>query len=158
MPATEEQIAEAIRKLTASRAYRDAEEALGFAALCVVGTHGRVPRTFGDNQGAHPSRLVVTTGNPAHAAQIYNRGVHSVGGIYHTQVHVWLVSKAHAERAKAWIEQQLGAEALLNGWASAEPWHYEILFGSAAEALGFEMFDDREKMRRVLERARRAGR
>lgn len=155
MPATVEQITEAVRKLTSSRAYKAAESELDFAALCIVGTFDLVPRSFGDNEGAHPVRLVVTTGEPRHAATIFNRGVHSVGFLYHTQAYVYLNTRTHAERMKTWIEEQLRFEPMLGGWFDSDPWQFEIMFGEAARTLGFETFDEAEKMRRVLARARK---
>lgn len=154
MPATEAQITEALKKLTNSQAYKAAESKLGFAALCVVGTMDRVARRFGDNEGAHPTRLVVTIGDPKKAPEIYNRGVHSDEGIYHTLAYVFVPSRSHGERMKSWIEEQVGAEMLLNGWADIQPWQFEIMFGAAAEALRFDTFDDNGKVQRVLAKAR----
>lgn len=141
-------------RLKSSRAHRHAEETLAYAALCVIGTFDRQPRSFGDNQGVHPSRLVVTTGDPTKAPEVYNRGVHSVGALYHTQAYVWWRSKEHAGRAKEWIEQQVGGEVLLNHWYSVEPWQWEIMFNEASVVLGFECFDEGEKQRRVMAKAR----
>ena len=145
-------------RLKASRAYKAEEGNLGFAALCVVGTFDKQPRNRGDNAGVHPSRLVVTTGDPKRAADIFNRGIHSVGSLYHTQAYVYWSSRERGDTAKGWIEKQVGADPLLNGWADLEPWQWEIMFGEAAHALGFECFDETEKQRRVMARVRkRAG-
>lgn len=154
MPATEAQITDAVRRVTAMRSYRDAERELEFAALCVVGTHTRQRRTWDDNHGGHPTRLVVTTGDPAKAVETYNRGVHSIDGLYHTLAYVWVRTRDHAEKMREWIETQIKGEPMLSGWTDIEPWQFEILFGAAADALGFETFDDQEKVRRVLTRAR----
>ena len=142
-------------RLQSSRAYKHHEEQLGYAALCVIGTFDRQPRSFGDNQGVHPSRLVVTTVDPRKAPEVYNRGVHSVGALYHTRAYVWWKSKEHAGRAKEWIEQQVGGEELLNHWYSVEPWQWEIMFNEASIALGLECFDESEKQRRIWERAKK---
>ena len=155
MPATAEQITEAIKRLTSSRSYKIAETELAFAALCIVGTAGRQRRRWDDNEGGHPTRLVVTTGEPRKAPETYNRGVHSVEGIYHTLAYVWLPSRTHGERMKAWIEDQIKADPMLNGWSDLAPWQFEIMFGAAADALRFDTFDDNEKHRRVLARARK---
>lgn len=157
MPATVEQITDAVKKLTSSRAYKTAESELDFAALCIVGTFDRVPRSFGDNEGAHPVRLVVTTGSPAMAPETYNRGNHSVGFLYHTLAYTYLNTRVHAEKMKAWLDEQLRFEPMLNGWYDGDAWQFEIMFGEAAKALGFETFDEDEKMRRVLARARRGA-
>ena len=145
-------------RLRRSVAYRKAEERLGFAALCVVGTMDRQPRRFGDNEGVHPSRLVVTTGDPARAPDHYNRGVHSVGAIYHTQAYVYWPSRDHAERAKGWIEKQVGGERLLNGWTSLEPWVWEIMFNEASQEIQSPCFDEAEKRRRVAAEMMRVSR
>ncbi len=156
MPATEAEITEALRELDHSHAYKAAAKALGFAALCIVSTVGRQRRRWDDNEGAHPTRLVVTTGDPRRAVETYNRGVHSIEGVYHTLAHIWLPSRAHGERMKAWIEEQIKADPMLNGWSDLAPWQFEIMFGAAAEALRYDAFDDNEKHRRVLARARRS--
>ena len=142
-------------RLKASRAYKHAEKEAEYAALCVVGTFDRQPRSRGDNHGVHPSRLVVTIGDPARAIDPFNRGVHSVGAIYHTQVYVYWQSRKHAEDARTWIEGQVKPAALLHGWSDVEPWQWEIMFNEAASALGFEAFDETEKARRVWARAKR---
>lgn len=153
MLATEAQITEAVRRVTATRSYREAEKQIEFAALCVVGTHARQRRSWGDNHGSHPTRLVVTAGDPRKAVETFNRGVHSSDGLYHTLAHIWLPTRAHAERMREWIEGQIHGETMLSGWIDIEPWQFEILFGAASDALGFEIFDDQEKVRRVLARA-----
>lgn len=144
-------IAERPRK---SAAFVTAERVLGHAALCIVGTWDRQRRSWDDNQGGHPTRLVVTMGDPRQASEIYNRGVHSAGGLYHTLAFVWLRSRRHADLMKAWIERSIGGEEMLSGWRDVPPWQYEIMFGMAAETLGFDVFDDPEHVRRVTRKMR----
>jgi len=144
-------------RLKASRAFKTHEVQTDFAALCVVGTFDRQPRSFGDNQGVHPSRLVVTTGDPKKAPDIFNRGIHSVGAIYHTQAYVYWKSRKHAEDAKKWIEDQVKPVALLHGWTDLEPWQWEIMFNEAAGALKYDAFDENEKARRIWARAKRGA-
>lgn len=143
-------------RLKSSRAYKHAEEQLGYAAVCIVGTPGPQRRSWQDNQGAYPTRIVVTTDDPKKAPQVFNRGVHSADGIYHTLAYVYVRSRDHGERLKGWLEAQVAGEPMINGWGNLEAWQYEILFGSACEALGFELFDESEKQRRIWERAKRS--
>lgn len=145
------------QRLQNSRAFKKAEEALGIAALCVVGTFDRQPRGFGDNQGCHPSRLVVTTGDPRRAPDNFNRGIHSVGALYYTQAHVYWHARKYADDAKDWIEKQVAGERMLNGWTDLEPWQWEIMFSEAAVAIGVECFGDEERTRRVWARARKGS-
>lgn len=137
------------------RGLRRAEAVLEFAALCVVGTISRQMRQKGDNHGVHPTRLVVTTADPYGAAETYNRGVHSVGAIYHTLAYVYWPSRDHGERARDWIEEQVRGERLLHGWYDVEPWQWEIMFGEAARALSVAAFDERERSMRVAARLAR---
>ena len=146
---------EAIRQLRRSRSYLDAEKALGFAAVCVVGTMGRQRRRWDDNEGSHPTRLVVTMDVPHKAAAAYNRGVHSADGIYHVLAHYWLLSREHAERLTQWVYEQIEADPMLNGWVNLEPWHFEILIGMAAQRLKYATFDDDEKHRRIVAKLRK---
>ncbi len=145
------------QRLQSSRAFKKAEETCGIAALCVVGTFDRQPRNFGDNQGVHPSRLVVTTKDPKRAADNFNRGIHSVGALYHTQAHVFWPTAGHGEKAKTWIEHQVGGEKLLNNWIDLEPWQWEIMFNEAATAIGVPCFDATERARRIWNLARRGS-
>lgn len=151
----EEEFEEAIARIRKSRSFLAAEKELGFAALCIVGTATRQRRTWDDNEGVLPVRLVVTTGDPEHAPRDYNRGVHSVGGIYHTMAYVWLRSRAEAEALRECINKTLKPDPLLNGWCDVESWQMEILFGSAAAEVGAEVFDENERVKRILRKARR---
>lgn len=157
MLAKVEQIDGAWQRLQSSRAFKRAEETCGFAAVCIVGTHGPQRRSWTDNQGGYPTRVVVTTDDPAKAAQNFNRGVHSVDGIYHTLAHVYVASREHGERVKAWLESQVQGEPMINNWRDVEGWQYEILFGPASETLGIEMFDEAERARRIWAKARRGS-
>lgn len=141
--------------LRASQAYRKAEARLGFAAICIVGTSGPQRRSWQDNQGAYPTRIVVTTGDPAKAATIYNRGVHSADGIYHTLAYVYARTVEHGEIVKGWLEKQVQGEPMVNGWRDLEGWQYEILFGVAAEQLKIELFDEASKQQRIWAEAKR---
>lgn len=152
---TAESIAKAVGELRRSRAYAEAERQLGFAAVCVVGTAGRQRRRWDDNEGAHPTRLVVTTDAPHKAGVLYNRGVHSADGVYHTHAHVWLRTREHAERLVAWVYDEIRAEPMMHGWTNLEPWHFELLLGMGAERMKFEVFDDEQKQRRVLAKLRK---
>lgn len=145
------------QRLQSSRAFKKAEESLGIAALCVVGTFDRQPRRFGDNEGVHPSRLVVTTKDPMRAADIFNRGVHSVGALYHTQAHVYWPDATVGDRAKQWIEKQVSGEKLLHGWTSLEIWQWELMFNEASEAIGVKCFGDEERTRRIWARVRKGS-
>lgn len=146
------------QRLQSSRAFKKAEAICGFAAVCIVGTHGPQRRSWSDNSGGYPTRIVVTTDDPAKAAQIFNRGVHSVDGIYHTLAHVYVASREAGERVKEWLEAQVSGEPMINNWRDCEAWQYEILFGAASETLGIEMFDEKERSRRIWLRATRPSR
>lgn len=145
------------QRLQSSRVFKKAEEVCGIAAVCIVGTAGPQRRSWTDNEGAYPTRIVVTTDDPAKAAQIFNRGVHSFDGMYHTMAHAYVASREHGERVKAWLEAQVKGEPMIQNWRDCEAWQYEILFGPAAEALGIELFDEAEKVRRIWARARRGS-
>lgn len=145
-------------RLKRSRAYLDAEHRLSFAALCVIGPHHRQRRRWDDNEGAMPTRLVVTSGDPANASRDYNRGVHSPDQIYHTLAYAYWQSREHAERVKDWLEERLKPDPMLHGWWNMEAWQWEIMVGEAAKELRFNSWDESAKVEAVAREAARRRR
>lgn len=161
MLAKVQQIDGAWQRHQSSRAFKKAEEMCGIAAVCVVGTQLRQPRCFGDNEGAHPTRIVVTEGNPDHAAASYNRGHHSPGQTYETLAVVYVADRLLGNKIKEWLDETIDksgqAELMMNNFRDVEPWKYEILFSEASAALGIEVFDAIERARRIWNLARRGS-
>lgn len=138
---------------TGTKAYRDAEAHAGYVAVCIIGTGVRVPRTFNDNEGAHPMRVVLTAErNPMKAAvTAYNKGAHT--HLYQTLCYGWAESAAHAERIKArLIDKIFGqgkAAEMLSGFADCEGWVAELLLGETVAELDFELFGQASKEQRI---------
>lgn len=162
--ATVEQITKAVRDITRTRSFLDAEKRLDFWAVVLCGTAERVPRYFGDNEGHHPVS-VGTTQNP----KAYARNVDNVAG--HTYAHVpidwvWTLSQSHALRLQQRLDEMLlGAEnrhRLRGRWRDLEEpkRDWPILLADAISQWPeeIEVFDDQAKMMRTLHEARRRAR
>lgn len=158
MRPTELQITDAVRKLTSSVAYREAEKRLDFWAVVMLGTQRRVPRDWGDNEGAWPVRVGVTQDPDAYAAR-----VDLEAGSLHEHAAlawVWTPSRTHANRLKARLDELLlGSEEkrrLRHTWRDVNDPEIDwpILLGEALRGARIDVFDDDERMRRTLREAR----
>lgn len=160
MLAKVQQIDGAWQRLQSSRAWKKAEDGCGIAALCLVTTADLQPRYMGDNEGVHPSRLVVTTKDPKDAIDKYIPGVHSDAGLYYTRAYVYWPTFQHAKLAKSWIEktEEYQHLRLLNGWWNIDPWQFEMAIKDAAAAIGEPYFDGRERALRIWAIAKRGSR
>jgi hypothetical protein len=140
-----------------ARSARHVEDDLAFCAVCIVGTARKVPRDFGDNEGAQPLRIVVTTGNPQHAPRVFNRGVHSPGFVYVLHAYVYVRTEEHGNRLKDAMEKSMDSytETMLHGWEDGEPWMLELLLGQAVEELGYDVWDEQGKQDYIARAAKR---
>lgn len=158
MRPTELQITDAVRKLTSSVAYREAEKRLDFWAVVLLGPTHRVPRTWSDNEGVWPARVGVTQDPDAYAARVDLEA----GGVHQhvALAHVWTASRAHANRLKARLDELLlgtnEAGRLRHAWRNiSDPEiDWPILLGEALRGAQIDVFDDDERMRRTLREAR----
>lgn len=159
--------------LTNTRSFRAAAKKADYVAVCLIGPENPIPRRMGDNRGALPVRIVVTTKDRTAAkdddlAQPYHRF------IVLEKVHV--ETREHGDRLKAAIDQQLvGAQREQD---NDQPRHsfrdvfgcfddentrsmwWGILIDAALrevkrQARRFEVFDGNQKNQRIAQRARR---
>jgi hypothetical protein len=138
------------------RALRAATAKAEFVAVCLLGYTKRVPRDFGDNQGAWPVRVTTST-NPGDLA----RKPDQENPLHEVRVHdyVWVETDAHARRLKSRLEALLlgSGEALKGSWRDCDDplvlW--PILLQQALEELDMVSFDDRERIARASRRAMR---
>lgn len=165
MPATVSQITDAVARLTRSTAYRDAEKSLDFWAVVMFGPTQRVPRRFGDNEGAWPVRVGITQDPTDYAARIDL----DAGGLHEhvALAHVWTQSRRHAIRVKARLDELLlgatGSNRLRHAWRDiCDPdIDWPILLSQALadhHSERIEVFGDEERITRILHAARSHGR
>ncbi len=160
MPATEDEIADAVRKMVASRGYREAERRLDFWAVVLCGTVRRIPRHFGDNEGAWPVSVGVSRDPESYGDDVDRRSGHVVE--HKVLRWAWAESRVHANRVKACLDDMLvGKQAenrLRHSWRDvSDPFVvWDIFLPEVHRELGgrIELFDDEEKMRRILREAR----
>lgn len=156
-----------------TRSQRAAEKRLGYVAVCLIGPEHPIPRTFGDNRGGYPVRIVVTTKDRTAAKD------DDLAQPYHKFVVLELVhvnSREHGDRLKAAIDiQLLGAQADMD---NEHPRHrFRDVYGSFDDeqtrsiwwgiiidaalrevkrsARKFDIFDGDEKTKRIAAAARR---
>jgi hypothetical protein len=104
LAATETQIAEALDRIKASRAFRDKEDELDFVAVCLIGYQSPVPIRLGSNATKWPVRVVVSR-DPEQAAKRADleQPLHELV----TLEFVWTRSDADARRLKAALDEAL---------------------------------------------------
>lgn len=110
-----------------------------YPVLMVIATSERVPRHFGDNTGAWPVRLVLTSA-PKESLRLiaHHQMVHDVEIIAAWEL---LTSKDHAEIIKAGVEASLWQQGFARvrdgkpAW-DCDPYTVELHFNSVAEQEG----------------------
>jgi len=142
-----------------SRSARHIEDQLDFAALCLIGTTERKDRYAGDNEQAQPLRLVVTTGKPKDAPEIYNRGVWRTGEGYVVLAYVYVETRTRGDRLKRRAEELIFGNAveLENKWRDGDPDAWIMLVRDALVELGYEAWDEDGKqayIKRMVKRRR----
>lgn len=140
-----------------SKSYRDAAKRLDFAAVGMIGYKHRVPRSFGDNEGVWPVKIIAgrdcgeilrkaNAEQPLHECEIVE--------------YVWCRSHAHATLLKATLDDMLlgtdPAARLRMAWRNcdqpAASWH--ILVQEAIALLGdFETMTEAERVERTQKAA-----
>lgn len=164
MAATVEQITKAVRDITRTRSFLEAEKRLDFWAVVLLGPDRRIPRHFGDNQGSWPVRVGTTRDPKAYAERVdYEAG--------HTHSYVpldwaWTLSHRHALRLKARLDELLlGTDErnrLRHAWRDitdpAVDWPILLADAISQWPEEIEVFDDQSKMMRTLHEARKRAR
>lgn len=172
-PAAEKGRTKGIKRPRMSVAMRSAERRLGFVAVCLIGYEGRVPRYMGDNLGAWPVRIATST-KPRDVTKKpdLESPIHKVVVLDYA----YCPTDKHAARLKKALDELLlGSSAenrkLRHGWRDVEDpavvWPIilaEAIRGLEEEAARrrsssprFDVFDERERMRRLEAEVKRVG-
>ena len=112
----------------------------------------RIPRCFGDNDGVWPVRVRHSV-DPAALVSATDRsnGVHSI----ELYTHFWVQGEARAKALKAALDTKL-PDSTRHGWKDVQdPWNVIFLLADAGEELGFELYDDEQKLARIRAELRR---
>lgn len=128
------------------------ERQLGITAVCMIAYTARVPRKFGDNEGAWPVKFVVTT-KPRHAAKIDDLAnpLHRVAVRHMVNVR----DKDAAKRLKTKLDTLLLGDSdnskLRHGWRDVDDPDvtWDLLLAEALRQLNLDGFDEQEKQRRI---------
>ena len=128
------------------------ERQLGITAVCMISYAQRVPRHFGDNEGAWPVKFVVTQ-KPRNAAKIDDLAspIHKVSVRHMVNVR----DKDAAKRLKNTLDSLLlgsaSASKLRHGWRDVDDpdLTWDLLLGEALRTTRLEGFDEEEKTRRI---------
>lgn len=167
MAATEQDISRALDTFRSTRAFREAQKALDFVAVCLIGFEGPAPAHVGDNRGRWPVRLAISR-TPTDIAK--KPDIESPLFPIVLLAHVWVESEAHARRLKGHLDELLLGEQpaeveLRHAWKDcpdpAVAW--PILLEEARRMAGdrretIEIFGERERLHRIVQHAQRRTR
>lgn len=161
MRPTVDEITTAVRDFTRSRSYREAEKRLDFWAVVLLGPERRIPRHFGDNEGAWPVRVGTTRDPKAYAERADYEAGHTVA--YVPLAWVWTLSQRHALRLKARLDELLLGSAeehrMRHAWRDINDPEVDwpVLLEDAVSQWPeeIEVFGDESKVMRTMREARR---